>query len=75
MEPPTVNRYNLARMDNGVPTANETLYEENPLYRQAWDKTLASHRQQFGKDYVESSDKDQIIKSVMARMAELRGGA
>lgn len=60
--------------DKGVPIANSTLYQNDPLYRQAWDQTVAEHFSHFGKNYESGSSADQIGARVGDIYKQLGGG-
>lgn len=50
----------VMRDASGVPTFNQTLYETDPAYRNAWDKTLDWHRTTYGRGYGDWSDTQTI---------------
>lgn len=59
--------------DRGIPIANAQLYASDPKYREAWDKTLAQHQQQWRVGYHKDSDVNMIqgqIASMLPQQAQ-----
>jgi hypothetical protein len=56
------------RSEDGTPIANAQLYESDPAYRQAWDRTLAGHQGQYRVGYHSGSDTDWIQNQIAGQM-------
>ena len=59
--------------DKGIPIANAQMYASDQKYRDAWDKTLAQHQQQWRVGYHKDSDVNMIqgqIASMLPQQAQ-----
>ena len=53
-----------------VPSPNQDLYLNDPIYRQAWDQSLQSHINQFGTGYTKHSDINAINDYVLSSITK-----
>lgn len=57
----------LVTTQNGIPAANQQLYQSDPNYARAWDQVAQEHFSTFGKNY----QSDSSPSAIAARLGQL----